>query len=364
MKEKPRFKFVDYLRGWALLVMIEVHVFNSMLNPTFKTESWFHILTFINGLVAPSFLFISGFAFQISSNRKLDELRTFGKAFRKKIFRILMILLVGYSLHFPFRSVFAQGHSLSNINWQPFFNVDILQCIAVGLFILFLARLIFKKDKIYDLFVLVFGLAVIFLSPVIWYIDFANLLHPFFASYFNDKTGSLFPLFPWLGFMFMGAVACRNFILYLGKNNEKTYFNFVLITGVVFILIGYFFQLKLFIKNYTGLNPSPLFFILRLGYVFVLLVACWYYEKIRNPEKSFVTDVGKESLLVYWLHLMIIYGVFWSGKSLYLVINHRFGIIECLLMTLGIGLLMIFAARLWSFSKIKWKLRKGLQEVL
>ena len=130
--------------------MIEVHVFNSLIIPSMKSQQWFSILNFINGLVAPSFLFISGFAFAISANNKLDELRTFGKAFRKKTGRILMILILGYLLHFPVKSVFVEQLKWSSINWLPVFRVDILQCIAAGLFLLFAAMLIIRKDKFQD----------------------------------------------------------------------------------------------------------------------------------------------------------------------------------------------------------------------
>jgi uncharacterized membrane protein len=75
LKEKVRYTFIDLLRGWAILIMIEVHVFNAFLLPELKQSDWFDILTFINGLVAPAFLFVSGFAFAVSSNSKLDDMR-------------------------------------------------------------------------------------------------------------------------------------------------------------------------------------------------------------------------------------------------------------------------------------------------
>ena len=75
--------------------------------------------------------------------------------------------------------------------------------------------------------------------------------------------------------------------------------------------------------------------------------------------KSFVTDVGKESLLVYWLHLIVIYGVLWNNKSLYSFVNQRFGILECALMTFAIAFLMVMVARLWSEIKLRRKLKAG-----
>lgn len=331
--------------------MIEVHVFNSMLIPSFKTQQWFYILNFINGLVAPSFLFISGFAFIISSKRNLDELRKFGKSFWKKMGRIILIFAAGYSLHFPFRSVFILQHKPLDSEWLMFYNVDILHCIAVGLLILFAARLIIKSDKLYHYFIFILGLIIIFISPFIWQINFSVYLPLFLAAYFNTNVGSLFPLFPWLGFMLLGAAACKYFIDFREKDIEKKYIYYITLLGIFFLLIGHFVSLDFIAPDARYRNPNPLFLFLRVGYVLLLLVLCWFYAEFRKPEKSFVLDVSRESLFVYWLHLVLIYGMFWSGKSLYTVVDHSFGVVECILITAALAVLMIFAARLWGNIK-------------
>jgi len=60
MKEKVRYTFIDLLRGWAIILMIEPHVFNTFLLPELKQTGWFSVVSFINGLIAPAFLFVSG----------------------------------------------------------------------------------------------------------------------------------------------------------------------------------------------------------------------------------------------------------------------------------------------------------------
>ena len=63
-----RLLFIDRLRGWAVVVMIETHIVNALLRNDLRHETAFVILNFINGLVAPTFLFCAGFAFAISSH--------------------------------------------------------------------------------------------------------------------------------------------------------------------------------------------------------------------------------------------------------------------------------------------------------
>ena len=102
MKEKVRYISADLLRGLVIIIMIEVHVFNAFLLPELRQTGWFGVLNFINGLVAPSFLFVSGFAFQVSSGSKLDEMRKLGNTFWKKIGRIFQIIIIGYGLTHSF----------------------------------------------------------------------------------------------------------------------------------------------------------------------------------------------------------------------------------------------------------------------
>ena len=41
--------------------------------------------------------------------------------------------------------------------------------------------------------------------PLVWTIDWTRALPPFAAAYFSPATGSQFPLFPWMGFILLGA---------------------------------------------------------------------------------------------------------------------------------------------------------------
>ncbi len=144
--------------------MIEVHVFNVLLLPAMKETQWFKALNFVNGLVAPSFLFISGFAFVLSTRGKTEDLRKFDYAFWKKLGRILLIIIAGYSLHLPILSLRRLMHFYSQDVLISFYNVDILQCIGFGLLFLFLTRLLFNTDKSYNIFLIVSTFAIILFS--------------------------------------------------------------------------------------------------------------------------------------------------------------------------------------------------------
>ena len=76
-----RYGFIDLLRGFALVVMIETHVVNAYLPLALKKGSTFFFwLAFTNGLVAPAFLFASGFSLVLQSNHQWDNWLSLSRA--------------------------------------------------------------------------------------------------------------------------------------------------------------------------------------------------------------------------------------------------------------------------------------------
>ncbi|HTR98772.1 MAG TPA: heparan-alpha-glucosaminide N-acetyltransferase domain-containing protein, partial [Bacteroidota bacterium] len=82
---RKRIEFIDLLRGWAVIVMIQTHVFNATL-PDAITRTWFfEVLRFVDGLVAPSFLFASGMAYAVTTRRKINDYLAFGPPLFKQL---------------------------------------------------------------------------------------------------------------------------------------------------------------------------------------------------------------------------------------------------------------------------------------
>lgn len=354
MKQKVRYISADLLRGLVIIIMVEVHVFNAFLQLELRQTVWFGVLNFINGLVAPSFLFVSGFAFQVSSSGKLDEMRKFGKAFWKKIFRIFQIIIIGYALHLPYYSFSKIINKSTQQQLDSFFAVDVLQCIGFGLLFLFTARLLIKSDKFYNYFLIVSLIIISLISPFVWKIDFNQYVHPFIGNYFNRMHGSLFPVFPWINFLLAGGIFARYFVEARELNKEERFIKISAIAGLVVLLLGHLFYSGLFPKTLTSIMPNPVFFLERLGYIIVLFYLCWIVDRKTNIKNSFVMDASRESLLVYWLHLVIIYGMFWDGKSLAIELGMTLNLIEAIGSTIILIILMIIAARFWGWAKKKY----------
>ncbi len=353
-KQSSRLVFIDLLKGLVLLMMIETHVFNPLLLPVYKEAPWFGLLNFINGLVAPSFLFASGFTFILSTSKTFDS--KFDKTiFLRKLKRIGVIFLLGYVLRLPQPNLSDLITKSTDLQMRIFLSVDILQCIAVGLLIFVLSSVIFNKEKSNLIFLIIATFTVILISPIMWKIHFENFMPVGIANYFNRMNGSLFPLFPWIAFIFSGGIAAHYYLILRKSEKTETYFNKLFITGILFAVIGYFVYMNLSEVIFVGIIPHPFFFLERLGIILFLLYLMNLISKFIDLSNSFFVMVSKESLIVYFLHLELIYLGFFNGDSLITVHKSQLTLLEASGIALSIIILMIAAAYLWNYIKIHYK---------
>lgn len=364
-QRSKRIEFIDLLRGWAVLVMVETHVVNATLATELKTGTLFSWITFLNGLVAPSFLFASGLAFAVTTRRKLHDYLTFGKPLVLQVRRLLFVIMVGYLLHIPKFNFHQLLHESTARSWEIFFQADVLQCIGVSLLIMQAILLMARNER--RLYVTVAALACIIplVSPLVWGIDFREYLPLPLAGYMNGvhfPTFPGFPLFPWAAFVFAGA-ACGYFYLKAkdaAKPDPGAYDDAIMMKRAVRVAAAMVILWTLIepvaAEVYTSYSyglSSPSFFFLRLGIVIVLCVFMFFYEKsVSVSPKSLVTLVGRESLLVYTLHLFLIYGDF-AGFNFAKRVNHSFGYAEAFITTIVLAGVMILLALWWDSIRKK-----------
>lgn len=353
-----RLSFIDLMRGITILVMIEVHVVNSMMDYSLRSTGWFQIVNFINGLVAPSFIFISGFSFMLMAQAKLSLLRQLKYDFFKQSGRILLIWFAGYMLHIPFFSLDKCLNQATREHWMKFFSIDVLQCIALGLLIIFLLRIIIKSDRIFVAIIAILGLAAVLPAHYVYTIDLERFLPFYLAAYLSPVHFTIFPVFPYFGFMSCGVISAWLFIKSAEEENEPAFMKRALVAGATAAMVSLplMFYLKDRVGLFTDVRPSILFFTARLGIVYVLLAACYYYCRFRGEPSSIILNPGRESLAVYLMHLQVLHRkILPGGRSLITMYPNVLGFGACLLVTSGIILLMIPMAMIWNYWKTRYK---------
>ena len=320
---KPRYVYIDLLRGWAVLVMIETHVTNTFLIPGIRLQPWFATLNFINGIVAPSFLFVAGYSFAVVGQRKWNDYLSFNGVFWKQVGRILQIWAVGYALHLPFFSFNKLAFLIGWDEWASFWPVDVLQCIAASLLSMLLLVVIARKHTVFLFLLCIAGCIVAFASPFMSGLNVDTELSLPFSNYINSLHGSLFPVFPWMGFVLFGGAAGELFAFLKAKMPEDKFFKGVFAGGIAFILlsiIANFQPIKIY-PQHDFWGASPEFLFVRLGIVLIVLSTLWWWERAAHSGKSIVSLLGSESLVTYTGHLLVIYGLFINGDSLAIIIG-------------------------------------------
>ena len=344
-KVKERLLFIDLYRGWAIMVMIETHIVNQFLSAYYSKGVFIHFLNFFNGMVAPSFLFISGFSFFISLSRKIDVIKTLKKVF--------FVWGIAYALHLPYYSLKKVFFELNNTQYLDFIQADVLHCMAVGWLLLLAAKLLIKDEKAFTVFLWIAGAGFVLAAPFIWKIDFGQFLPLPIAAYFNSKYRSMFPIFPWLGFMFAGALAAHYFFKAKNLVKDNRYMHYLTFTGaglfvislLIFLIPFSFFGLK------SDWGAKPYFFAARLGLALLFLSAMYFYEKHYSVKSRIMLFASREALGIYVWHLMFMYSIQFYGKPLGEIFYKSFNIWQSVLATLTLIALMIILATLWNTLK-------------
>lgn len=334
--KKNRIIFIDLMRAIAVIQMVQGHTVDMLLANEFRTldSPFFAVWFFLRGMTAPIFLFTAGIVFAYLfklANKPFEE----NPRVKKGIKRFFLLVALGYLLRYPTYTIFDFSQ-VTQEQWTTFFAVDVLELIGFGILFVMILAYISEKFKLNDY--LTYGMAafIIFaLSPIMESINWSNFLPVPVAGYFYSKTGSLFPLFPWSGYVVAGAVLGS----YLAKNpmifKTKKFSLNIGIIGIAFFISS--FIIKFFEVKYNILNSDIIYMIsLRLGFVLILNAAVSFISlKVKSIPRLIIL-VGRNTLLIYVVHLIILFGSAWN-PGLNLLFEKSFNIWR----SIGTALLMI-----------------------
>jgi uncharacterized membrane protein len=339
-----RCQWVDLLRAWAVIVMIEVHVVNTWLRLDLRPE-W---LNYVNGLVAPSFLMAAGFSLVLSTFRPDGTLRPFWPETAK---RLGFILLCAYLLHAPGLTLAEWTVLNTQQKLRELFKIDVLQCVVYCLLLLQVLARTLGTAKRFTVAALFVALFVAWVGPSLWiggvgdgvWLPLRGLLNG------NRDAASgvqaLFPLFPWIAFVSFGSFLgglYRHFRADAvagdegpeARWTEAQYLAVLFGLGLLMMLWGW--QTKhdwlwagrwkevggtWFLVNKSGMftwselqglhNTTLPSIAERLGWICMGGAALGLAEAFRPklPGPAVVDAASKESLLLYMAHLNLIYGL-------------------------------------------------------
>ncbi|XXF81188.1 heparan-alpha-glucosaminide N-acetyltransferase domain-containing protein [Myxococcaceae bacterium GXIMD 01537] len=244
-----RIRAIDWLRGIAVLFMVQCHAL-ALLRPELRKTAVTAWLLKVDGLVAPAFIFSAGFALALLNVRSAADGAQRARLMRnlRRIAEVLALATLVNWMWFPL---------LREPKWL--LRLDILHCVGLCLLLVLPAvAALARRPGVLAGSAFTLALAVFAVSPL------AESVTGFWAMFLNKSTGAVFPLLPWLGFAWLGVFA-----------------------GTIAAAWGR-----------AGLVRA-LLFLLALG-IAGTLAADWLYS-LYPPHKFFVTNPSNQAARMSWV---------------------------------------------------------------
>jgi len=357
VERKGRVIFLDLLRVLAVFMMVQGHTVDILLSDQYRDYSnpVFIVWEFFRGLTAPIFLFTSGTVF-IYLFRSSGERFNQNPRVLKGIKRFLLLVTIGYLLRYPTAEL-TNFAFVTEESWKIFFAVDVLQLIGFSLLFLLLAAYIGEKFKFGDASVFAFAAFFFFAAfPFFDQIPWSDYLPLPIAGYFYAGSGSNFPLFPWSGFVMCGGVLGSYLASQRESLNPAKLSLWLSLCGIGFLSVYEIINwagTTFGGENYFG-TVNPGLAAMRLGIVLLITSLLSLIAIKINSIPQILKLVGRNTLLIYVVHLVILYGSAWNsgfGRSFERSFNFWQTIVAALLMLTSMVGLVILVNRGSTFFK-------------
>jgi hypothetical protein len=319
------------------LVMVQGHVMDALLTKEALAGEWYVFQQMFHGSTAPGFLFASGFVAGLP--RSPLSLRASVRRAR----RLLFVLGVGYFLHLPYVSLWKTAAAATPAERATLFACDALQLIAVTqLFVLLLQWAVGRR---WTLVAGALAVVVIAATPFVWGSAWTLSLPEALRPYADAATGSRFPVFPYSAFVLAGTLAGAT----LGRVEPRKRRRRSIGWGLGLLVLGAALAAVLR-DRFDFWSVSPAYALLRLGGLVLLLEIVELAARHEFPGVRALALLGHETLLVYVLHLYLLFGgVF--GSSPLMSMAARLGYASALAVVAGMVPVLLAAAWAWRRAK-------------
>jgi uncharacterized membrane protein len=353
---EKRLAYIDWMRGLACVLMFQTHCYDSWLTPEARNSSLFVWSRLGGTFPAPLFIFLAGLSFALVTEKLREKGIARNAIAKQTILRGAEIF--GLALLFRIQEY---ALAVGRAPWTDLFRVDVLNILGLSMMLMGALCWLTSDESVASARArsIVASLAaatlISMLTPPLWTTHRPKFLPWPLESYingvhiYNEPQPWLFPLFPWSAFAFAGLAI--GFLLFTNFAKQREALTF-LILGASGIWISALSQsldrssIRLYaVYDYWHSNPS--FFLMRCGLLLLILFIAYAWCRWGPAQVGFspFIQLGKTSLLVYWVHIQFVYG------GLSILPRH-----QCSITKASLGLLAIFLAMLaLSLLRTNWK---------
>jgi uncharacterized membrane protein len=332
-----RLLFLDWARGLAAVTMLNGHAFHAFTRTDLRDRGPYAITQFIGGMPPAVFLFLVGvtLAFLMDSSQRK------GMPAGTRVWKATRRAGYLFGIAFLFRlQLWVFG--LPTSPWTDLLRVDVLNSMGLAVAVMSIMAVFTTTDRVRLCAVL--GLAIAGVSPLVSQLDW-TYVPAVFKSYIGPDTAA-FGFFPWAAFVAFGMSA-GSIIRLLTPDQFDRAAQWSALTGFGLILAGQYcstFPYSIYVKSDFWLN-SPWLILIKTGAVLILLSFAHLWTRHTAGRWSWIRQFGVTSLLVYWVHIELVYGRWlWFWRE-------RLGVPQVLACSAAIILLMLVL----SLARTQWK---------
>lgn len=325
MPVRSRIVFLDWLRGLAAIVMLQGHIFDSFLRPELREQPAYIFSQFFGGQAAAIFLFLTGITFGLGMNRR-DDLPAWQRitgALRRA--RYLFLLGIAFRLQMW---IFA----LPNQPWTDLLRVDVLNLMGATAALLSVAALAHGMQRVR--WAVSAGIALAGLAPVMAGLDTSGI--PGAVRDYFVPSAEAFSMFPWGSYLAFG-LAAGSAVPFVRRGEWSRVMQWAALCGFGLLLAGQYFSnlpFSIYSKTDFWLN-SPALVACKLGITLLLGSGAFLWTEYFSAGWSWVRLLGTTSLAVYWVHVELVYGRWFSFYKA------RLGVWECVTASAMLVLAMV-----------------------
>jgi len=317
--KKKRLYFIDAMRAWAILMMLQGHFIDGLLGDAFRDNAdWgYGTWKYFRGITAPVFFAVSGFIFTYLLIR-VPQKGLENPRIKKGIHRGLQLVFIGYLLRTNLFGI-LQGKL-----YDSFFLVDVLHCIGLSILgIIGIYLLTVHRKKFLLPTVLIVTTCLLFAFEPLYKQGSFSMLPEALANYISKANGSVFTIIPWFGYATFGGFL--SILFYRNKERKNLYPIAIGISALSGLLL-IFGSSPLFHQLYTVTGIQLLADIYFNNYLFIRLGDVLVVFAIFMLIRKFLTNntllrTGQNTLSIYVIHFIILYGSF-TGLGLYGFFEH------------------------------------------
>jgi hypothetical protein len=297
---QSRLEFLDWTRGFGALIMLQGHVTHSFMSRDLRESSAFVLSQFIGGLPPAFFLFLTGvtlgFLMDSLSRKEPSLIARCMAALRRARYLIVIAFLFRLQMW-----LFGYPYS----QWADVWRVDILNC--MGATVAALAWLAVFDTRRRVLYAATAGLLIAGLSPLVTQANWSGV--PELIRNYLRPDASTFSIFPWGAFLAFGVSAGSVIRLSPAEEYGKM-MQWAMLLGLGLIMLANYasgIPYSLYQKSDFWLD-SPGLILIKTGVVLCLAALGYLWMSYQQGRYSWVATLGQHSLLVYWVHIELVYG--------------------------------------------------------